>query len=56
MIINKWKTPRPRGGSINQKKEEWKGIRINTLRGGGSIDQDEEKNWWGLEETWCQKY
>jgi hypothetical protein len=26
------------------------------LQGGGSIDQDEENNWWGSEETWCQKH
>jgi hypothetical protein len=26
------------------------------LPGGGSIDQDEENNWWGLKEIWCQKH
>ncbi len=56
MIINNWKTPRLRRGLIDQKKEEWKGIRKNTLPGGGSIDQDEENNWWGLKEIWCQKH
>jgi len=56
MIINNWKTPRLKRGLIDQKKEEWKGIGKNTLQGGGSIDQDEENNWWGSEETWCQKH